>query len=150
MNRGLSFKTLPSNNTLYQILKCINIEEYVWYNIDSQNEVWESLEGSLFLEKELYDGQDFAKHILGDHFMVFAKFQAYMGDHIYYDINTYGEFSRSDCKLLLLVYDSIYVEMYVKDQTLMAAIYNNAIESNYTDIEYITNTNDHRSKMNVL
>lgn len=35
---GVSIKITKTKNTLWQILKCIDVEKYHWYNIENQNE----------------------------------------------------------------------------------------------------------------
>lgn len=150
MIRGVSFKVLPSSNVLYQVLGCIDIEKYCWHNIDSQNEAWDSPQGALFFEKDYYNGKSFLKHIISKHFIVFLKLQAYFENGIFFDIHTYEDFKRSDCQLLLLIYDCKSVDIYAKDQIIIKDIYENALINNYTEVEYITDSNDGRTKMDVL
>lgn len=150
MVRGVSFKAIPSSYMLYQILKCISIEKYYWYNIDSQSEVWDKSRGTTFFEKEIYDGKSFFKRINVDHFIIFLKLQAYFTNSSFVDIHNYEEFKRSDCQLILLIYDCQYVEIYAKNQTVSKEILENALTNHYTEIQYITDSNDGRTKMDVL
>lgn len=150
MIRGVFFKTRPCSDPLYQILKCIDIEKYCWHNIDSQNEVWGRPQGTIFFEKDYYTGQDFLQQIQSNHFIVFLKLQAYFNDSSFFDIQSYEQFQKSDCQLLLLVYDCESVAVYAKDQMIAGTIYENALKNNYMEIEYITETNDARTKMNVM
>ncbi|WP_444641541.1 DUF2691 family protein [Caproiciproducens sp. R1] len=150
MIRGVSFNVLPCDNTLYQIFKCIDVEKYCWYNIDSQNEAWNNPQGTPFFETDYYDGKSFLRHIISDHFIIFLKLQAYFKNGSFFDIHSYKEFDKSDCQLLLLIYDSQSVEIYAKDQILIKDIYENALANYYTKIQYITESNDGRTTMDVL
>ena len=151
MTRGVSFD-IPqiTGNSLWQILNCLDVEKYCWYNIDSQNEVWESPHGELFFKKEFYDGEEFLKCIALDHYIIFLKLQAYFDNSNFFDIHTYEEFQKSDCQLLLLINDCEYVEIYAKDQAVIEAIYENALKNNFTKVKYTTESNDGRTKMDVL
>ncbi len=149
--RGVSFQ-IPQmiSDTLLQILKCIDIAQYDWYNIDSQNEVWSDSRQELFFQANFYDGKSFALCIQEYHYIIFLKLQAYFPNSQCYDIHTYQEFVESDCQILLLVYDCEFVEIYIKDFAISQAIYQNAILNHYTDVVYITDTNDGRTKMDIL
>lgn len=151
MFNGVSFK-IPqtTSNILWQILRCIDIEKYRWYNIESQNEVWDSPLGDIFFEKELYDGKSFLKLINLNHYIVFLKLQAYLENGCFYDIHSYAEFETSDCQLLLLIYDCQSVEIYAKDQEVIKDVYENALTNRFTEVQYITESNDSRTKMDVL
>ena len=150
MIRGVSFEVLPGSNVLYQILKCINIKEYCWYNIDSQNEVWDGPMKAIFFEKDYYEGKSFLQHIISDHVIVFLKLQAYFENSGFSEIHHYEDFKNSDCQLLLLMYDCVSVEIYAKDQSIIKAIYENALSNHYTKVQYITDSNDGRTGMDIL
>jgi len=150
MIRGVSFKTIPNSNILRQILNCINVEKFCWYNIESQNEVWANHLGGTSIEKNYYNGKSFLQQINSEHFIIFLKLQAYFGNGNFFDIHTYEDFQRSDCQLLLLMYDCNFVDIYAKDQLDIKAIYENALTNNYTEVEYINESNDGRTKMDVL
>ena len=86
MIRGVSFQ-IPQRklDTLWQILQCVDIAQYDWYNIDCQNEVWSD------------------------------SLQAYFPGDQFCDLHTYQEFVGSDCQILLLIHDCEFVEIYVKE-----------------------------------
>lgn len=150
MIMGISFKTQQNINVLPIILNGINVENYFWYNIDSQNEVWDSPQGELFFSKENYNGKDFAEHIKMNHFIVFLKLLAFNKNRRFFNIQTYEEFQNSDCQLLILIYDCQQVEVYAKSQKEIQTIYQNAINNKYIDVTYITNENNKRTQMNIL
>lgn len=151
MIRGVSFK-IPqmSGNILWQMLKCINVEKYSWYNVINQCEVWKNYDGGVSFEKEYYDGKSFLQNIMAEHYIIFLKLQAYLDNGKFSSIHTYKDFQDSDCRLLLLIYDCESVEIYLKDIDDVNSLYESALKNNYTEIGYITDSNDGRTKMDIL
>ena len=151
MIRGVYFEIQQTTySDLWQILKCIEIEKYNWYNIDSQNEVRHPPFGELFFKTDYYDGKSFSQLIHSNHYIIFLKLQAYFPNGEQFDIHTYEEFQKSDCQLLLLIADSVFVYIYAKDQNLIKSIFDNASINKYTAVKYITESNDSRTKMDVV
>lgn len=148
--RGISFIITNHSNILYQILKCIDIEKYIWYNIDSQNESWKNTMDNDLFDLCCYDGREFLECIKSNHFVIFLKMQAYLKNGNFTEIHTYRDFEKSDCQLVLLIYDCSYVEIYSKNQNDITAMYNNALENNYSDVNFITDDNDMRKTLDVL
>ena len=156
MIRGISFK-LPSlsyHNTfrikiLYHILKCIDIEKYNWYAIDSQSDVWEykynTYMSDLFFKKDYYNGEFFLNQINLEYFVVFLKLQAYHKHDELKEIDSYDDFLKSDCQILLFIWDCYFVDIYLKDEAIAKAFYENALANGYTEVEYITDENDERT-----
>jgi len=153
MIRGLSFRVpQATTDTLWQILGCLDVEKYRWYNIPYQEEAYLGSMGSgepLFGSEPL-DENSFSRLIRQDHYIIFTKLQAYLGDGKFFNISTYEEFDRSDCQLLLLIFDCEFVEIYVKDAVAVKALYENAQQHRFLQIEYITNDNDCRTGMDIL
>ena len=148
--RGISFTITNHSNILYQILKCIYIKKYIWYNIESQNESWQNTPENNLFDSCYYDGKKFLECIKSNHFVIFLKLQAYYKNGNFFDIHTYDDFIKSDCQLILLVYDCSYIEIYSKNQDEITAIYNNALKNNYLDIKLITDNNDMRKTFDLL
>ena len=59
-------------------------------------------------------------------------------------MHTYDDFLNGDCQLVLLIYDCEFVEIYVKYKAIVRALYENALSNKYTEVEYITDSNDAR------
>lgn len=150
-NRGVSF-VVPqrSTNLLETIFEGVNIQTMYWYNVESQNEVWSMPPQKDFFEKEIYTGDCFFKQISMPHFIIFLKLQAYANEEKFEDIHTYEDFLRSNCILLLLIYDCENVEVFTKDDNLTETIMKNAQRNGFLEIELITCENDGRVKMDVL
>lgn len=151
MNRGISFKIAGTKGkVLCEILKCIGIKRYYWYSINSQAEVWTDYDGEEFLLQNSYSGDDFYNLIQMDLFIVFLKLLAYYENDFTNDIHSYDDFVCSNCKLMLLIYDCEYVEIYAKELTVIDAIYMNAKNKGFSDLQYITDKNDNRKRMDIL
>ena len=151
MLRGVFVKVPQSFETavLSVTLKPITVEQYKWYNLLSQNEVWTNQDGENAFNSPFYNGKDFLQQIQKKHFIVFIKLQAYDQDGAYCDITTYHDFLQSDCQILILINDCEFLEIFMKDEALIKDVYQNALSSGY-HATYITDDNDGRTKMNVL
>lgn len=153
MVRGISFKVeKKEDRILEEILKGINVLNYDWYNIESQMEAWyfedDGEEG--FLADTYYSGRELLKNISKNHYVIFLKLEAYPKKTNDFDQHTLEEFQSSECKILLLIYDCRYVEIFAKEKNIIDNLYINAQKKGFTKIEYITDVNDGRIKMDVL
>lgn len=152
MYRGVSFEVSQSGNEkiLTEILNGIDVEKYSWFYVDNQSEALSDLSGADFFDREKFDGAEFSKYIQKPHYVMFLKLQAYDDDNGFSDIQTYEEFFESSCKLLVLINDCNFVEIYAKENEIAEAIYKNALAQNFQNVEYITDDNDSRKEMNVI
>lgn len=151
MIRGVFLKVEENKDRmLWEILKCIDIPKYHWYNIWSQYEARGSDYGEEFLEDDYYEGSDFLETINQKHYIIFLKLEAYLEKTDNVDIHTYEEFWKSDCKILILIADCTYIEIYAKEESVIKSIYGNARKGGFCKVEYITDMNDGRTKMDVL
>lgn len=148
--RGITFLIDNEKNILYQILKCIDIANYCWYNIYEQCEVWNNKTSEPFFDNDYYNGEEFENIIQSECFIIFYKVQAYLKKGNFNNIHTFQEFLQSECQILLLIYDCNFVEIYVKDSVALNDLYNNAMKNGYKKIRYITDENDSRIKMDIL
>ena len=149
--RGLSFKiSNPRGLPLLQIFACANVKNYYWYVVGEQNDTWDSSMERLLLEQFAYDGSSFYETIKREHFLIFLKLQAYFPSDKYDEILSYDDFQKSRCQLLLLIHDCCYVDIYIKDQTIIEETYQYAVSSGCQNVRYIEDENDTRTKMSVL
>lgn len=150
MVRGISFK-IPNvyDKVLSSILKGIQYELYSW--IISEDEVLISMkQGYLFEDKRL-EGKDFEIEIERKTYMpFFINLQAYPAGKDRSKINSYEDFKKSHCEFVVLIWDCIYVDVYIKNSNVIELIKHNAEEKVFNDIEYITDENDCRTRMSVL
>ena len=150
MIRGVFFIASKTDNILGEIFKDLDVKKYHWYNIENQNEVYCAPFGDRTFTFNVCDGKTFLSHINSEHYVIFIKLQAYLKDGVFSYIHTYEDFFVSDCQLLLLIYDCKYVEVFTKDETLAKTIYESASKNSCEEIEYITESNYYRKKMDVL
>lgn len=153
MIRGIAFRCPRIGDTLLQeILDGINIFKYNWYSINEQNEAWTYANDyeEEFLEKVRYEGECLQKIIQKKHYIVFLKMEAYSEVTNIYNVHSYEQFQNSNCKMIILIYDCEYVEIYAKEQGDINILYENAKDKEFVEIEYITDTNDMRMIMDVL
>ena len=151
MIRGLRFQIPQSTtNTLWKILKGTDISSYNWYNIEEQNEVWTAPGGKDFFDSAFYPGEVFQEQIKLEHFIAFLKLQAYKKGAAFSAIHTFDEFLKSDCQVLLLIFDCEFAEIYVQDSACAEIIYQNAKSEHFENLAYITEDNDDRTVMDVI
>lgn len=151
MIRGLSFRISQKIDVpLFNIFTGINIEDYYWFCVPDQEEVWNEKGCMPFFEKTTYTGKEFSDLIKQECYVIFLKLQAYPSKTNYYNIRSYNEFEESGCQLLLLIYDCEFVEIYCKNENDSKTIYNNAIDKKFDDLQFITDSNDNRYSFNIL
>lgn len=152
MIRGVSLNIskYKTERLLYDILNCIKVRDYIWYNIKSQSETWANSYGDDFLSETKYDGITFSDLICQPHYIVFLKLQAYVQEGAFTDIHSYYEFEQSKCQIVVLINDCSFVEIYTKDVNLAMSFFETFNLLNLGNVNYITENNDFRRKMDVL
>jgi hypothetical protein len=146
--RGISFKINNDyGKVLYDILYGIDVSNMFW-NI-SQDDIYKENKEKLFIKKNL-DGVSFLKDIKNEiYYCCFAKIVSSPHDFIDKVIDGYNDYLNSNAETVILICDSIYVEIYCKNTDDIEVIKNNAIKINCLDIEYITDDNDRRKSFNI-
>jgi len=141
--KGISFKIENKYDTILdKILKNIDCDSYNWYI--TEDEIYKE-KGNILLTGQLYTNREFKTIIKNEkHYVVFANIQLYFNSSKIKKIATYEDFINSDCQLILLVTDNIFVDIYVKEKKILKQIYQNALKNEFDDIKYITNDNDIR------
>ena len=151
MIKGISFIiTQGRERMLWDILNNIDVVKYNWRNITSQQEAWIKKGEEEFLPNAFYEGGLLKQCIMQEHYIIFLKLEAYLGEIGDADISTYEEFLKSDCQILLLIYDCEFVEIYAKEQNVVEALYETARYNDFKDIGYITDETDKRKVMDIL
>ncbi|WP_151735203.1 DUF2691 family protein [Paenibacillus tengchongensis] len=155
MKRGITFK-LPhqDGHFLADMLKPVDVAAYHWYNGGEEAYYVERKDNgdqSLFPEQVFgMDGAEL-KEIIGNHeyYAFFVDLKAFPKDKEVVNVETYEEYVSSDCQLVLLLADSVYVTIYCKNQAKLKALYDNAISQGYNKVEYVTDDNDARTGLSV-
>ncbi|MEK5079981.1 DUF2691 family protein [Solibacillus sp. FSL W7-1436] len=152
--RGLSFE-IPNQygRYFYDILEDININKYFWksgdgeaYNIENNE-----LGAAMFPHPYTYNGEDFYNQISAkDYYVIFADLKAFKEKTQVQAIATYEDFLISQCEIVLLIVDSSYVTIYVKDQYVTERLYRKAVQNGYENIAYITDHNDPRTALTLF
>ena len=148
MIRGLSFE-MPNGHGSYlnTILSGTSLEKYVW--MVSEDDAFTNSENYLF-NSDVFTGQAFSEIIATpSYYVFFANIQAYMREDDFCEINTYADFLRSKCELIIFIIDGIFADIYAKDQAIIEIIKKNAEESKFENIRYITDENDIRTEFSV-
>lgn len=150
MTRGISFQIPNSYDIhLHRILSGIDMNQYIW-RID-EDEVYRKVDFGYLFSKHIYNGEELYDLISAqDYYAVFINLQGYISENEIAEINTYEDFLKSKCKVIILIADNIFVDVYAKDINLIERIRLNAIENKYTDISCITDENDERTVLRVL
>lgn len=138
--RGIKFK-IPNlqGSFISEILNGISLEQYVWRI--SEDEVYLDMEKPLFFS-EVLNGQDFRETICcPSYYIIFANLQAYPTSNDFNELKSYEDFLKSSCEIAILIADSIFVEVYAKDEKIVSKIRINAENCKYEEIDYITDEN---------
>lgn len=150
MIRGISFEIKNEVGiSLYDILSNIDIVNLNWFIEQRQTEVHtRKVEESFFAESE-YSGDEFSSLIRNEHYLVFLKLYGFQ-DETFEEIHFYEDFKKSNCRLLILINDCSFVEIYVSNLDDIEKLRIAAEKNNYQDIRLITDNNDKRAKLDVL
>ncbi|MBT3318239.1 MAG: DUF2691 family protein [Clostridia bacterium] len=148
MIRGLEFQ-IPNEyaNALSYILKDIDFDMYSWHI--SEDEIFSYKKGKEMLKKTVYDGNNFKKQFKNKRYLPhFINLQAYQLGGARESIENYEDYVKSNCEIILLIWDSFYVNLYAKNHDIIELVKKN-VEQNAENLEYITDENDCRTRMSV-
>lgn len=153
MKQGISFELPNEYGTfLGDVLKSIDITAFSWRigSRESYKIINNELGEDLFSEDNKVMEGTALKQLLenSNYYIIFADLQAYPKGEIT-EINTYEEFAKSDCELVLLVVDSCYAAIYCKDIDKLELLCKNARNCGFENVEYITDENDTRTRLSV-
>lgn len=151
MNIGIEFKILNEHgNHLKQILTNIDREDYMWNITEDEVYITDNIKNSGFLfpqEEKTLSNAEFIDIISQEsYYIVFLNIKLYVKEDNT-EINNYADFLKSSCILVLLITDNEFVEIYSKDTNILKTIYNNAVENNFCNINYITEKNFKRKEI---
>lgn len=147
---GIKFTATSSDDLLCKIFDKIDVKKYSWQIIKDQEEVIKCGDTKDFFETDSYSGLEFYKCIQNKHYVIFLKTQAFFSKKKSASIRTYADFLKSECQLLLLVYDCEYIEVYAREESILRKIYENAISYNYENIECIETSSQMRKDFNIF
>lgn len=146
MNIGIKFKIINEyGDYLKKIFNNINNSNYIWKIEEDEIYVSDTKNNNGFLfpqEKNILTNMEFIDIISQEsYYVVFANIKLYKKIDDGIIINTYKDFLKSSCLLILLITDNEFVEIYSKNKDILEKIYDNAVENKFIDINYITENN---------
>ena len=145
---GIEFEIHNTNNNsvLYDLLKGIDFNEYIWYF--AQKEMFDKNYKKSPLN-ELVKGEILEKTLkFNQIFIIECNLQVFSKEDKIIDIKDYETFNKSDCSLIILIYDTKEVEIYFKNNKLKKIVLSNLKKMG---IDYLKKTkkNDYRTIMRV-
>ncbi|MGG5791956.1 DUF2691 family protein [Bacillus nitratireducens] len=154
MKRGITVDILDGyDNLLWKVLKPIDITAFDWQVMGREEAyiiIGNELGPELFSEdNEIMEGLELKKLIKDNiYYLLFVDLKAYPKGKVLGEIETYEEFKKSKCEVVVLVADGDYIQIYAKNQEEIEMIYENALNQGFY-VEYITDENDGRTRMSV-
>lgn len=128
---------------LKKIFENIDFHNYKWHL--SENEILTPT-GEDFFSNQVYENDAFQKMITTPHYPIFVTLELWTKTSKITEMKDYPDFLKENCELILFVTDSIYVEIYSKQEKLLEAILNNVKHYNMEKIEIMTTTTQIRNK----
>ncbi|MDQ1144054.1 hypothetical protein QE429_000881 [Bacillus sp. SORGH_AS 510] len=147
MKKGISFLIANRYGSyLGEVLKPFNTTDFNWLIGGEESYFVEddTLGKPLFPEDSIVLDGKILKNIIekNEYYLIFADLKAYPKGNNPADIKTYDEFLKSNCQLVLLVVDTIYMIIYCKDSEKLESLFQNAKLKGFEDLQYITDEND--------
>lgn len=146
MIRGIRVK-LPNeyDSFINTVLHGIDMKNYIWRIDEDQVFIGG---GDFLFSTDCYNGQDFERiSSKPSYYVVFLNLKAFITGDINIEIKGYDDFLKSNCELIILVSDAIYMSIYAKNRNNIETIKFNAQKNNFQDIEYITQENDENKEL---
>lgn len=146
--RGIEFKYKTSYEVfLSKLLKDIEFENYDFY-LNEMEIHCDEVKLNDFLEK--MNGLEFEKCIKEEnYFLWLLNLKIYKKNDKTIEINVYDDFKDSNCKMILLVIDNEFIEIYFNSEKLQNRILNN-LDSLNISYQIKTKENDGRTKMSII
>lgn len=122
------------DNVLGKVLHDIDCTEYKWEVV---NEEVLGENGKRFLIKSDYSNEKFKKNISKEHYPIFLNLQMFYRNSNKERIENYNQFLKSSCQLIIFIVDTVFIEIYVKDQEILEKIASNVEHNQFNNIELI-------------
>ena len=123
--------------------------------IDIHSMIWEIGFTEVFpterFSADWMDVEAFGKLIKAepDYLLRMGEFKAFPNKQDIVSINTYQDFIRSNCQIVILIDYSRYMDIYAKNLAVIEQIRENSKNVGTEEVHYITDDNDERTKMMV-
>ena len=142
-NIGVFFE-VPNDSidNISHLLEPIPFYEYQWLiNNDEilvikNNQITNE---DLFKEDKIIDGERLYNIVsINNYYTIFVNLYSFPKYADVKQINNYEEFLKSECNIVISIFDSSYVMVWCKDRKLVSNIYNYAITRGYIDVKWIS------------
>jgi hypothetical protein len=147
--RGIRLKLINRyDRYLYKLLLPLFHYNFIWEV--HEDEVYRIVEGSLnrdLFEQKLLNNDRFYQQIINQHYLIFLKLMA-SKNITNISIESYDEFIKSDVEMIVLVIDSVFVDIYVKNRVLLKKIVDNIDVQDIENIDLI-DSSDTRERLSV-
>lgn len=121
----------------------------IFDNIDCSNYKWKianeevlGKKGQGFFTKLEYKNSEFQEIIKKEYYPIFLNLQMFHKNNKIVNLDNYNQFFNSSCELVLFITDSIFVDIYGKNQDILRKIYDNAMNYHYMNLEYIKDSKE--------
>jgi len=99
----------------------------------------ERLERNDYCSELIIDGKSFVKAIkMDNYYFIFSDLKAYSNNEVWGNIETYEDYIDSCCELIFMCVDSVFIEIYCKDEAILRTIHDNCIKNNFDAIKVIS------------
>lgn len=126
------------NRFLHTILDKVDVSKYTWnINFDDIYLVPCKANDYLFHSK-VVEGSMFSKSISSAKYAVIqCNLQAFPTVDSIEDLNTYLDYQKSKCQIVVIVTDNQFVGVLSKDEQIVQQVYENALVNQFSKIEFI-------------
>lgn len=152
MIRGIELISNTDTGVLQQVLKEIDLSQYMWTSENFEGYSSMSANGCDTRFSSFMLGESFQKRAFSDpqYSVLFAEFKGFAKNGKISSVTTYEEYLHSDCQIIILIADGDCIDIYAKDRDLCKTIYSNSLKiHNFKSLIFKTDHNDERSKMSV-
>ncbi len=151
--RGISFE-IKNEYGRYILDILTNLISATWHWSIGPGESYKiengTLGANLFPDDTILNGLSFLNCIsVDEYYVIFADLKAFPQREDVVEIKSYEDFLKSSCEMVLLIIDSSYVSLFVKEESIIDKLFERATASYYTNIQLITDENDTRSCLTV-
>ncbi|URZ06114.1 DUF2691 family protein [Clostridium felsineum] len=141
-NMGISFE-IPNNYGSYlsDILEPLGYSDYKWLIDDDEIHLMynnEFTDEFLFNDSILSGEELYSISKNNTYYMVFATLRAFYKESTVKKVLSYNEFLKSDCKIIIGIYDCSEVILLSKDTELIARMYDYTLYKGFKKVEYIS------------
>lgn len=138
--RGISFEVNEAKDLLLCLDRLMDVSAYDWYVDDIDLNYFDYPQGR-------YSGGGFKRSFDALAGLSFVRIRRYPAGADIHDVDTYEDFLRSGCEMLILFYDGGFCEAYAKDPELIAGTAELCGEYSFEHVKYIENRDDERTIM---